>query len=215
MSPTRDLRKLAKSATYRLSVLRKILDSSRGTFAARETRLAVCAVTVEALNTWANFSRSYYLSSCLGAFLAPLGSITTITPFSSFNDSIGNAVLLYKAYASPRSTGIWHRRDEPTWHDPNVLLACCNNIGASNYTHMTNALSVGTRFFLDLPVFRNYCAHKNMQTEGAAQNIAPIYGISALLQPLNILLSIPIRRYDPLLKIWLYDIESVVSLLCE
>src|ERR1700720_3179728 len=169
MSPTSDLRKLAKSTIYRLSALQKILDTSRGALVARESRLTVCAVTVEALNTWANFSRSYYLSSCLGAFLAPLGKITTITPFSNFNDSIGGAVLLYKAYASPRSTGVWHRRDEPTWHDPNVLLNCCNNIGASNYIHITNALSVGTRFFVDLPVFRNYCAHKNMQTEKAAQ----------------------------------------------
>jgi len=215
MRPTRDLRCLAKSTTYRLKALRESLDAARSILAARERKLTVCGVTIDAINTWANFSRSYYLSCCIGAFLEPLGHVTTTLAFVSFNDSIGEAVRLHRVYATPRATGIWHRRDEPAWHDPNVLLNCFNNIGASNYAHVTNALSVGTRFFIDLPVFRNYCAHKNQQTEQAAQSLAPTYGISSLLSPTEILLSTPIRARDPLLTLWLYDMETVVSLLCE
>jgi hypothetical protein len=214
MRPTRNLRGLAKSATYRLNALRESLDTARS-LAAKEHKPVVCAVTIDATNTWANFCRAYYLSCCIGTFLQPLGRVTTTVAFVSFNDSIGQAIRLHRAYASPRSTGIWHRRDEPAWHDPNVLLNNCSNIGASNYTHITNALSVGTRFFIDLPVFRNYCAHKNHQTEQAARALAPTYGISALLSPLEILLSTPIRARDPLLTLWLYDMETVVSLLCE
>jgi len=215
MRPTRDFRCLAKSTTYRLRVLRDSLDNARRLPTARQRRLAVSTLTIDAANTWSNFSRSYYLSSCIGAFLEPLGRVTTTLAFTNFNDSIGEAVRIHRAYATPRATGIWHRRDEPTWHDPNVLLSCCNNIGASNYIHMTNALSVGTRFFIDLPVFRNYCAHKNQQTQKAAQTLAPTYGISSLLLPFEILLSTPIRARDPLLTLWLYDMEAVVGLLCE
>jgi hypothetical protein len=215
MRPTRDLRRLARSASYRLKALRDSLDSARGGLTLRERTLVVCAVTIDATNTWSNFSRSYYLSCCVGTFLQPIGFVTSKVAFTGFNDSIGLAIRLYRSHATPRATGIWHRRDEPPWHDPNVLMKCCHNVGASNYPHVTNALSVGTRFFIDLPVFRNYCAHKNQQTENAAKKLAPNYGISALLSPLEILLSTPLRAREPLLTLWLFEMETVVRLLCE
>jgi hypothetical protein len=215
MNPSRTLVRLEQRALYRLKALRDTFDISKGHLPDREAKAAICSVVVDALNTWNNFSRAYYLSSCLGAYLPSHGFITTSTTFSSFNDSIGDAIRFHKPWITPLASGEWHRKDEPAWHDPNILLGCCTNIGASNTSHMSAALSVGTRVFIDLVVFRNYIAHKNKRSQVAAQNLAPHYLIPATLRPFEILLQTPLRAFDPLLKVWLYEMEIVVSFLCR
>jgi hypothetical protein len=192
-----------------------MFDISYSRLPSRESKAAISSIVIDALNTWANFSKAYYLSTRLGAYLQAHGYITTTRPFSNFNDAIGDAILLYKPRAIPLSSGEWRRRDEPAWHDSNVLLGCCNTVGASNVSHMNAAFSVGTRVFKDLPVFRNYLAHKNMRSQVAAQSLAPNYVIPATLRPFEILLQTPLRAFDPLLKVWLYELEIVVSFLCR
>lgn len=215
MTPSRDLSKLATSAIYRFAALRRLLDASfGGVLSEHVSKNIVSTVTVDALNTWTNFSRAFYLSCCVGAYLNNHGFISTTTPFISFNASIGNAISLYRPSASPRASGVWHRRDEPTWHDTGVLLNCCSNVGASNHGLISASLSLGTRVFIDLPVFRNYCGHKNQQTSEAAQALGPNYGIPATLLPFDILRRVPFNSNEPLIKVWLYDLETVVSLLC-
>jgi hypothetical protein len=83
---------------------------------------AVAYVAIEALNAWALFSRSFYLSCALGARTENNHriSITAAT-----TDHIGLAISHYKKWAKPNAAGVWHRRDEPAWHDPNVLMTVC------------------------------------------------------------------------------------------
>jgi hypothetical protein len=45
--------------------------------------------------------------------------------FADWNEALGAAVQLYNARAMPKSDGSWDRRDEPTWHDKNVLMKAC------------------------------------------------------------------------------------------
>lgn len=216
MRPVRNLQSLAKSTTYRLNALRVGFDYCiGGALSNRATKGLITSIAIDALNTWANFSRSYYLSCRVGAYLENHGSVSCVTPFTSFNDCIGDAVTLYRPSARPNARGEWHRRDEPTWHDTSVLLNCCTAVAMSNSTIVAAALSIGTRVFIDLPVLRNYCAHKNWKTADAARAVAPIYGISGTLEPVLILQKVPLNSYDPLLKLWLYEIEVVVNLLCS
>ena len=215
MTPSRNLRRLERSTTYRLHKLRTLIEDSAGRVPYAELKTIVSAVTIDSLNTWANFCRAYYLSCCLGTRLRHNSYVTANIPFVDINTSIGNVVHLFRPWVTPTPSGTWHRRDEPTWHDASILLKSCQHIGASNIAQIAAALSIGTRVFLDLPVCRNYCAHKNRRTEEAVQNIAPLSGISALLRPMNVLLSVPLNAYDPLIIVWLNDIETVVSLLCE
>jgi hypothetical protein len=55
-----------------------------------------------------------------------------------------------------------------------------------------------SRVFLDLPVFRNYFAHRNEQTKKAAVDPATFNSVPANPRPSVILLSTPAGRYRSL-----------------
>ena len=131
------------------------------------------------------------------------------------NDLIGIAVRAHKPHASPKSTGVWDRRDEPAWHDTNVLLRACREIGSSNYTRIQQAVSIQSRVFVDLAVFRNYFAHRNSDTRRAAMRLGPNHGIGATAGPSSILLARPLTASRPVLLDWIDDVSLVVAYLCE
>jgi hypothetical protein len=69
--------------------------------------------------------------------------------------------------------------------------------------------------FLDLPVARNFYAHRNQGTEEAAQLIAPFYGIPSNLRVTKLLFSNPLRRPQPLIFEWIDEIKITADFLCE
>ena len=91
----------------------------------------------------------------------------------------------------------------------------CQLINASNISDVQAAFSSGTRVFLDLPVFRNYFAHRNYQTEEAAMNAAAQYGIPVTLPPHQILFEKPIGRPQGLIHDWIDDMVFTVEYLCH
>jgi hypothetical protein len=52
----------------------------------------------------------------------------TIAPTA---DPLGAAIKCCNSRAKPNSAGAWHRRDEPAWHDPYILMKVCGNLGCS------------------------------------------------------------------------------------
>jgi hypothetical protein len=172
-------------------------------------------VVIEALNTWANFSRSFYLSCTISPRRAGGGRVRCAIAFPDFNAAIGAATVLHKHRAKPKSDGSWDRRDEPTWFDPNVLIRTFASIGASNSADVAAGLSSGTRVFVDLPVFRNYFAHRNQRTRAAAMRLAPQYGLPATLLPSEIILRRPFSRYQPLVHEWIDDLRFTVEYVCH
>lgn len=215
MNPCRDLTTLCRKSNYRFASLRNALDTSRtSAFSDSARRKILATIAIDTLNTWNNFSRAFYLSCGSGAYLKNHGKITTTTPFVSYDDLINRAIIVCKPWLAHREPGHWSRRDEPSWHDVNMLLMSCQNVGVSNYSNITNAISIGTRVFQDLPTFRNYFAHKNQGTSRSATNLASNSGISTTLRPFEILLRPPLLASKPLLKVWLDDLETVVELLC-
>jgi len=114
----------------------------------------------------------------------------------------------------PSTTGKWSRRDEPTWHETRSLLECATALNVSNLADIRGALSIGTRVFLDLPVFRNFFAHRNDASCSSASALAISYGIPSG-HPSLVLLRKPFKRPWPLLVEWLDDMAIVTELLCE
>lgn len=182
----------------------------------QESEACLSYVTIEVLNTWVNFSRAFYLSLILHPRTASSNQrIIVGTPGLNFDQAVGLAIRIYRLHAVPGASGVWHRRDEPTWHDPNVFMRVCNNIGCSNMPDINAAFSFGTRVFNDLPVFRNFYAHRNLQTEYAAKQLAPQYGIPATFRPSQILLARPLRRPQSLIFEWIDDIIFTIEYLCD
>jgi hypothetical protein len=91
----------------------------------------------------------------------------------------------------------------------------CSDLGCSNLADIQAALSISSRVFVDLPVFRNFFAHRNERSIEAAVRLGPLHGIPATLRPAAILLSPPLNSAQPLLVNWLEDMSFVVEYMCS
>jgi hypothetical protein len=177
----------------------------------RDRDVVVAYVAIEALNAWALFSRSFYLSCALGAFTERKRRVK-MTPTA---DPLGAAIVYINNRARPNAMGIWHRRDEPAWHDPNVLMRVCRNLGCSIEVEIGQAFSVSQNVFNDLPVFRNFFAHRNGDTSQAAKNIAPRYTLPTHLSPTELLMSVSPGSTETLLVEWLTEMAITAEFLCK
>lgn len=211
---------------------RKNLSAVRKAFSARITRLekrflassaqpsydrdpVISYVAIEALNSWAQFSRAFYLSCVISARTESKVTVGVWPTGMSENDAMGFAIKRLRPHATANSLGVWARRDEPTWHDPNALLSICKHLNCSLYGQMQNAFSMGQNVFIDLPVFRNFYGHRNRASERAAQNIAPKHLLPSASRPSDILGRIPPSETVPLLLVWLAEMKITAEFLCQ
>lgn len=215
MRPTRRLVELEWSLKKRLRRLRA-LEGLVGRRALDQAgRQSVAFITLELLNCWTEFSRSYFLSCSLNAVRLSGGAVAT-TNFAgaTLNDAVGLVMAHFRPNVALSPGGTWRRRDEPTWHDPHVLQTSCSLLGASNLGQVNASLSVKTRVFVDLPVFRNFFAHRNAASSQSAIQLAKRYLIPHNPRPADVLRSFPANRPVSLLRDWIDDVEVVAELLC-
>jgi hypothetical protein len=214
MNRRRNLFALRAAFSGRLSRLERRFAASSG-HAIFDRDPVISYVTIEALNSWAQFSKAFYLSCSISARTEANISILVSPTGLSENDAIGRAITIFKPYAAPAATGMWARRDEPTWHDPNVLLKVCGDINCSLYAHMQNAFSMGQNVFIDLPVLRNFYGHRNRASEKAAQNVGPKHLLPSSLRPSELLAQIPPRASSPLLLEFIAEMRITAEFLCQ
>lgn len=214
MNPSHSLPTLYFSSRRRLARLRELAFyfAAQGHRDDWQARIAYC--TVELANRWSVFCRSYYLSAAFGCRTARRSTVTCSVGRLSYNEAVGQAVIKYRPRAVPKDDGSWHRRDEPTWHDPTVFTTLMAHVGSKNSLDVQHAFSTGTRTFIDLPVFRNFFAHRNFQSMRAAQSIGRQYGIPMTLPPSEILRRRPIGRPQALFLDWIDDVRFTMEYLC-
>ncbi len=214
MRASRRLCNLSTSCCARLRRLEARVAGISASSAGTSAEIMTSNVAIEALTSWANFSRAYYLS----CFLVPKTESNLsviIAPVVPIVDALGFAIQTYKPRAAPNNAGIWSRRDEPTWHDPNILLNLLTRIRSSSLTDVRAALSLPNTVFRDLPVCRNFFAHRNRDTEKAAMEVAVRHGIAGSPRPTKMLLSFPYAGTEPLLLKWLHEIWFTVQYICN
>jgi hypothetical protein len=214
MTRCKSLRKLRLAFTRRLGRLQRRVEALR-TASAPERDLVVSYTAIESLNAWRLFARSFYLSCAQNAITERKRRIAVVPSGLSKNDAVGLAVRCYRPSAQPNSAGLWDRRDEPIWHDPNVMMRVCKNVTCSVQTQIESAFSLGQSVFLHLPVFRNFFAHRNELTCRAAKNIGPRYAIATYLSPAEILLSSRPQASDALIIEWLHEMRITSEFMCR
>lgn len=205
------LRRLRGTLNRRLARLERRIKTVAGVAGHKDRDVVVAYVAIEALNAWALFSRSFYMSCALGA-LTERKKVVTTTPTV---DPLGAAITCINSWARPNALGIWHRRAEPAWHDPNVLMRVCGNLGCSIQVQIGQAFSLSQNVFNDLPVFRNFFAHRNGQTSQAARNIAPRYTLPTHLAPTELLLSVSPGATEKVILEWLVEMIITAEFLCK
>ena len=213
MNRCKNLLKLRMTFAARLDRLERKLAVAQNV-APHERDPIVAYVTIEALNAWAQFSKAFYLSCVINAKTESRLQIIVAPPGMSANDALGVAIRRFKKHATPNSLGQWARRDEPAWHDPNVLLEICKITNCSLYTQMQAAFSLGQRVFNDLPVFRNFYGHRNRLSAAAAQNIGPSYLLPTTLRPSEMLLRSKPSAVTSVLVEWMAELRITSEFLC-
>jgi hypothetical protein len=218
MRITRNLFKLEKAAIKRLQRLRFLYSKINTNVIPSQKQILMSYLLIDLLNTWAQFNRHFYLSCILEPKTTngnKVSSLISIRVGKTPQDAIGLLIQSIHPRKNPPSSGVWHRRDEPNWHDINVIFSGCNLLNTSKSGDVNSTLSFNFPVFKDLAVFRNYFAHKNQSTENAAKLIAPKYLISPLLNPLEIAMSVPPGRTNPLFIDWIDELELSVLKMCE
>jgi hypothetical protein len=174
--------------------------------------MTVAYVAIEALNAWTLFSRSFYLSCAIGA-KTERGQYIKIN--TAITDPLGLAITTFRKSATPNNAGVWHRRDEPAWHDPNVLLTACGNLSCSIQPEITASFSLQQNVFNDLPVLRNFFAHRNEGTSKAARYLAPRYTLPSTLSPSEFLLAASPGKATSIVIAWLDEMNITAQFMCE
>lgn len=215
MKPSSNLGALHRKLKSRMNQLRNVVLRRKRDTSSEDTEARVSYVTIEMLNTWANFSRAFFISCVTAATTASGMKVRPKITCLSMEEAIDRAVRFASPTAKPRADGSWHRRSEPTWHDPSVLIRLCGNEHLSNLADIEAALSANDRMFRELPPFRNYFAHRNDSTEHTARKLAQNNGIQSSLRPSEILLTRATRRHQALVFDWLDHIEFTAEFLCD
>lgn len=218
MKIVRDLSVLEVNAKWAISRSIRLIPtaSTLGAPYQREERMTFAVISM--LNTWANFQRTFFVCCLLGVRSPSNRSIKSNLSgtISSYQDAVGKAVLHYRPSSVPRSNGEWDSRDEPTWHDSNVLLHLSSTFGFTNLTDIQAAFSFGFTAHRNLTVFRNYYAHKNRVTREKAQGVAVQYLIPQRIHPTDALLTSPAGvPSSSLIQIWADELSQTVELLCS
>ena len=212
MRSTRELKRLASGVAGRLNGYRDLAIAARVIGSGgRDRRISHVCINLQ--NTWGEFCRAYALSSArrparLSGGVISLGAAHV----RSEQDVVVAAMQRFRPRVYVR--GNWSRRDEPAWHDPNTLLGTMQVVGASNLNDIRAALSLGSSVFDDLPIFRNFYAHRTEHTAIKARGIAYRYGIPRLDHPTDILCCTPPRASQSIMGEWIDDIWVTVQMLC-
>lgn len=215
MTPRRHLFFLRRSATRKIDRLRRIVTTATRQTPSRDRDYLISYVVIETQNAWSNFARAYYLSAFMSSKRCQGGTMTVPTPPCTIADAIAYASVFARG-GPPLAPGVTvHRRNEPNWHDPNILLRLASHLSISNQLDIAASVSIGTRVFIDLPVFRNFFAHRNRFSEMAAKRLASYYSVAATKSPQEIVLSVPAGGHQAVLHQWLDDIQVIVELLCD
>ena len=215
MRPKTRLKLLRMSAFKSLTRLEDQAVSVSRFDSIRQVDRTMAHVSINLLNTWSNFSRAYYLSSILNPKTEGGYRITVNPAIPSFDDARRMAVNCYRRHGVPLPPGTpIHRREEPTWHDNNVLMRTCQELGHSNLAHIRSAFSGNTKTLVNLPIFRNYFAHRNQGTKSAALASAQnVYSIVETRPAFVLVNSAPGSR-NMLVLDWLDDIKLIIEYLC-
>lgn len=183
----------------------------------RDQLTAFCVV--ELYNGWYGFSRSLYVSACLGARdgSGSRVSLAKAPRSATDQDALTHAVRRCKPGRFKGGRPPWRWLDEPSWANSAVLLSALDEVGAANYGIVSAALSQpGASPVLDhLSDFRHFYAHRGEGTRRQASRHALSYALSPILSPTELLNSHAaqngLTRPQPVLMDWVDDLRAIVG----
>ena len=227
MRPRRNLVEVKRSGLLRVARIRtqavaSIPSPSAGTHRIdhRSIDRAIAFAVIELDNLWAGVARSLFLSAAFCARDAsgtPL-KLSKVPKAASADEALTHAIRRCRgARYKSGSSGPWRWRDEPFWWDPATLLDSLDEIGASNHQQVTLAVNAYPDVFSHLHVFRNFYAHRGIDTRRRLLSRLLVLQVPTTHSATLALASpdprAPLPRPQPLIFDWLDDVRETIGLL--
>jgi hypothetical protein len=95
------------------------------------------------------------------------------------------------------------------------LMTVCAKLGCSIQAEITASFSLQQNVFNDLPVLRNFFAHRNEGTCKAARFLAPRYTLPSTLSPAELLLAASPGAATSIILAWLDEMNITAQFMCE
>jgi hypothetical protein len=189
----------------------KLLDSVYSvaplTWPERDRLIGLCAI--EAVNTFERYCRFLYLSSALGG--KDESGNAVLPPAKRCSDVVEALTLAVETvYPTRVGKGPFGVRSEPDWKNAGHLLKVFAELDSANRVRVEKALSLQTRAIIDLPVFRNFYAHRGQGTARLALDAGKRMAI-VRPHPTDVLSEVP--SIDHLITEWIFDLQVVVDLM--
>lgn len=226
MRPISDVDKLCRACD---STIRDLASATQAVLTLNGLeRYRLCShIVIELTNLWDQFARSYYFSLAFGA---RCGSVRRLcsgpgVTRKTIDEAIDNAILVtnpvkHQRMRASKSFSGWSFRDEPDWKVRAVLLKAIQSLQPTNIGQITSGLSIQSIAFDNLPVFRNFFAHRGSTAGKKVVNLSQTLLVNQGLMPTTYRSSsIPVETllaYLPgsnlsLLETWIADVRNTVG----
>lgn len=166
-------------------------------------------LAVELHNLWNHFCRSYVLCSAKG--LTSLSGVVWRAPNASrwSLESIRQHLVMVhgkKRINDPLSEPVWRRLD--------VVEACCATLGTGNLPSIALTIGYGHSFLSELPVARNFAAHKSKSARMKLDQVAASRGYPGRSDLERVMLAPSSSGYGTVVLEWITEIERSMTTMC-
>lgn len=208
MRGTSHLGKLNRAIARRVARLRRLHGLTAGQSVTEADR-TISYITIELDNLILGAIRQFVISSLTGARSAAGGKVRSSPAFSDEGEvgAYVMSVLSPVSYTNMGSPTRLSRRDEFKVRDPRLVERVMASCSASNLLSVQAAYAYNTGVFTDLPIIRNFFAHRNDDTWRKVRNRAPGMGIYGARSACELVMARIPARPVTVLQDWLDDVE--------
>ena len=193
----------------RLSALTDQLSSSVPL--KRESDRIASHICIETLNLLAEFNRSYYLLALQRSQTRSGNLHSTMFPRGTSIEFALRSINMLRRRSAVKTL---RRIDEPSWHTKSVFLKIVRLSKVSSEPQVVAAVSLRIRVLEDLPVARNFFAHRNEETAQKCCRLGGHYMLPST-HP-SVMLASPLRgRPVRLLEDWIAELEIFVDTMTQ
>jgi hypothetical protein len=208
MRPSKDLRTIYRSVSFRILRLRRIfVAATNSNEPRRRVLLAFCAIELD--NLIISGLRAFTVSTLSCARRASGVKVTTNRQFSG-EDQIAAFVVSTvapKKYARMNAPATIARRDEQTIRDPKEIEKVLIGAAATNLISLQNALALNSPIFSNLKFVRHFYAHRNGDTWSQVSDRARNLGLMGIKCTDDLLVARVPNRPVMVFEDWLDDAE--------
>lgn len=165
---------------------------------------------------WCQFSRRVLLESCAGCQTLTGTTIKKRAGDNSWQRIGYEAKQAARGHPSKAGAVINHRREEPTWGDPDKLLAIVPALAPTNQAALTAAFGMSSlRAPKDLRIVRNACAHIHADSVTDVRAIQIYYRCRSVMHPSDLAWQVEMASNDVAFLRWTDDLSLIARLACS